>query len=159
MGVHPSFERWATASKQQRGLVASISGQEVLCVVQPKKGESVKRNLVGFVAVGTIAIFGQGLLVAAGPASKVSSRATARRGQAIFEQRCAMCHYSDRVEKKVGPGLKGIYKRGTFSTNGNKITDESLKAWIRNGDSQMPPFEEVLDSCQLNDLIAFLKTL
>lgn len=119
----------------------------------------MKRNLVGFVAVGTIVIFGQGLLVAVGPATKASSRAAARRGQAIFEQRCAMCHYSDRVEKKVGPGLKGIYKRGTFSTNGSKITDESLKGWIRNGDSQMPPFKDVLDSGQLNDLVAFLKTL
>ena len=119
----------------------------------------MKRNFVRFVAVETIVIFGQVLIVAAGPATKVSSRAAERRGHTIFEQRCAVCHYSDRVEKKVGPGLKGICKRGTFSTNGNKITDESLKAWIRNGDSQMPPFKDVIDSGQLNDLVAFLKTL
>jgi len=45
------------------------------------------------------------------------------------------------TRKKIGPGLKGLSKRGTFSVNGNKITDESLKAWIENGDQLMPPFQ------------------
>ncbi len=39
--------------------------------------------------------------------------------------------YDNSEQKKIGPGLKGLAKRGTFSVNGNKITDESLKA-LRN---------------------------
>jgi hypothetical protein len=62
-------------------------------------------------------------------------------------------------QKKIGPGLKGLSKRGTFSVNGNKITDESLKAWIENGDQLMPPFKDVLEAGQINDVIAYVKTL
>jgi len=40
--------------------------------------------------------------------------------------------------KKIGPGLKGLNKRGTFTVNGNKVTDENLKTWIENGDSSSP---------------------
>lgn len=91
--------------------------------------------------------------------TKKSDSAAAKGGQAVFEQRCSMCHYSDRVEKKVGPGLKSFYKRGKFVTNGDTVTDESVKAWIQNGDSMMPPFKDVLDTKQLNDLVAYLRTL
>ena len=55
--------------------------------------------------------------------------------------------------------LKGLAKRGTFSVNGNKITDESLKAWIENGDQLMPPFKDVLEAGQIKDVIAYVKTL
>jgi cytochrome c len=92
-------------------------------------------------------------------AKQAHSATAAKGGLRVFENRCAMCHYSDHVQKKVGPGLKGFYKRGKFITNGNKVTDESVKTWIQNGDSMMPPFKDVLDQEQLNDLIAYLRTL
>jgi hypothetical protein len=59
----------------------------------------------------------------------------------------------------IGPGLKGLSKRGTFSVNGNKITDESLKAWIENRDQLMPPFKDVLEAGQIKDVIAYVKSL
>jgi mono/diheme cytochrome c family protein len=43
--------------------------------------------------------------------------------------------------------------------NGNKITDDSLKTWIENGDQLMPPFKEVLGPPQIKDVIAYVKTL
>jgi mono/diheme cytochrome c family protein len=55
--------------------------------------------------------------------------------------------------------LKGLTKRGTFSVNGNKITDDSLKAWIENGDQLMPPFKDVLEPGQIKDVIAYVRTL
>jgi hypothetical protein len=61
--------------------------------------------------------------------------------------------------KKIGPGLKGISKRGTFTVNQNKVTDESLKTWIENGDTLMPPFKEVLEAPQIQDVVAYVKTL
>jgi mono/diheme cytochrome c family protein len=60
---------------------------------------------------------------------------------------------------KIGPGLKGISKRGTFTINGNKITGESLKTWIENGDALMRPFKDVLGVNQIEDVIAYVKTL
>jgi mono/diheme cytochrome c family protein len=50
-------------------------------------------------------------------------------------------------------------KRGTFTVNNNKVTDEALKTWIENGDTLMPPFKEVLDPAQIKDVIVYVKTL
>ena len=84
---------------------------------------------------------------------------SAAKGKQVFEQKCAMCHFADQEEKKIGPGLKGISKRGTFSVNGNKVTTESLTKWIENGDSQMPGMKDSLEPAQIKDVVAYVKTL
>jgi cytochrome c len=81
------------------------------------------------------------------------------RGKETFEKKCAICHYAETDQKKIGPGLKGLSKRGTFTVNNNKVTDETLKTWIENGDTLMPPFKDVLDPAQIKDVIAYVKTL
>ena len=126
-------------------------------------GGSVKSNhlLVGIAALGLC-----GFAFAQEPAAKKASpggagknSAAAARGKDIFEQKCAVCHYADSDAKKIGPGLKGISKRGTFTVNSNKVTDETLKTWIENGDTLMPPFKEVLEAPQVKDVVAYVKTL
>jgi cytochrome c2 len=92
-------------------------------------------------------------------AASHGSSGSAVKGKEVFEKKCAICHYADKEAKKIGPGLKGMYKRGTFTVNGNKITDESLKTWIENGDSLMPPMKETLEADQIKDVIAYVKTL
>ena len=99
---------------------------------------------------------------AAAPPKKTASHAaagSAARGKEIFEKKCAMCHFADSDAKKIGPGLKGISKRGTFSVNGNKVTTDSLKTWIENGDSMMPGMKETLEPAQIKDVVAYVKTL
>lgn len=87
------------------------------------------------------------------------SSGSATKGKEVFDQKCGICHFADSDAKKIGPGLKGISKRGTFSVNNNKVTDETLKTWIENGDALMPPFKDVLDEQQIKDVIAYVKTL
>ncbi len=91
------------------------------------------------------------------PAGK--DAAAVARGKDVFQQKCSTCHYDTSDAKKIGPGLKGIGKRGTFTVNNNKVTDETLKTWIENGDSLMPPFKDVLEDNQIKDVIAYVKTL
>lgn len=91
--------------------------------------------------------------------SKSSSSGSAAKGKDLFNEKCSICHYADSDAKKIGPGLKGISKRGTFSVNNNKVTDENLKNWIENGDSLMPPFKDAIDAQQIKDIIAYVKTL
>jgi cytochrome c2 len=108
------------------------------------------------------ALFCVGLALAQESAKKPAAggnAAAVSRGKGIFQQKCSICHFDTSDQKKIGPGLKGISKRGTFSVNGNKITDESLKAWIENGDQLMPPFKDVLEAGQVKDVIAYVKTL
>ncbi|MGB7435419.1 MAG: cytochrome c [Candidatus Acidiferrum sp.] len=88
-----------------------------------------------------------------------ANAAAVARGKSLFQQKCSICHYDTSDQKKIGPGLKGISKRGTFSVNGNKITDESLKTWIESGDQLMPPFKDVLEPAQIKDIVAYVKTL
>jgi len=85
--------------------------------------------------------------------------AAAARGKELFQQKCSTCHYDTSDAKKIGPGLKGLNKRGTFTVNNNKVTDENLKTWIENGDSLMPPFKDVIDDNQIKDVIAYVRTL
>ena len=113
-------------------------------------------------AIGIVALLGAGAVFAAGNGKATNTAANAaavKRGKDVFQQKCSVCHYDNSDQKKIGPGLKGLSKRGTFSVNGNKITDESLKTWIENGDQLMPPFKEVLEPGQIKDVIAYVKTL
>ena len=106
--------------------------------------------------------FGAGAILATGSpktAANPPNAAGVKRGKDIFQQKCSVCHYDNSDQKKIGPGLKGLSKRGTFSVNGNKITDDSLRAWIENGDQLMPPFKDVLEAGQIKDVIAYVKTL
>jgi len=106
------------------------------------------------------AVFAQDPPPAKAPAKKTGGNsAAAARGKDLFEKKCGICHYADSDAKKIGPGLKGISKRGTFTVNNNKVTDETLKAWIENGDTLMPPFKDVLEPAQIKDIIAYVKTL
>jgi len=131
----------------------------------------VKRNLLirNFMMLGaaalavTVAVFAQDAPAkkpapSTAAAAKPSPAAVAR-GKEIFDKKCAVCHYADSDAKKIGPGLKDISKRGTFTVNGNKVTDDSLKTWIENGDSLMPPFKEVLEAPQIKDVVAYVRTL
>lgn len=92
-------------------------------------------------------------------AGAAKDSAAAKRGQEVFQQKCSVCHFDNSDAKKIGPGLKGLNKRGTFTVNGNKVTDENLKTWIENGDSLMPPFKDALEEAQIKDVIAYVRTL
>jgi mono/diheme cytochrome c family protein len=123
----------------------------------------VRRNYL-VLGIATLAVAGA-VLAQDPPAKKTaasgskSSAAAVARGKDVFEKKCALCHNADSDVKKIGPGLKGLSQRGTFSVNNNKVTTESLKTWIENGDSLMPPFKEVLEPAQINDVVAYVKTL
>jgi cytochrome c2 len=132
-----------------------------------KRGGIVKRNYL-IVGIATLAVAGAVLAQdppAAPPAaakktpSHSGAAGSATKGKEIFEKKCALCHFADKDTKKIGPGLKGIGKRGTFTVNGNKVTTESLTNWIENGDSLMPPFKDVLEAPEIKDVVAYVKTL
>ena len=122
----------------------------------------MKRNylILGFALLGmSVAVLAQDPPAKPAPKKATAAKGSATKGKEVFDQKCGLCHFADSDAKKIGPGLKGISKRGTFSVNNNKFTDDSLKTWIENGDSLMPPFKDVLDEQQIKDVIAYVKTL
>ena len=80
------------------------------------------------------------------------------KGQATFQKTCVACHYADKTEKKLGPGLKELYEKPTLN-NGKQVTDENVKAWIENGGNGMPPYKTLLSAGDISNLLAYLKTL
>jgi mono/diheme cytochrome c family protein len=127
-----------------------------------RRGGIVKK---GFIVLGIAAFAVASVVLAQDPPAKKTSgsggskAAAVARGKEVFDKKCGLCHFADSDAKKIGPGLKGISKRGTFTVNNNKVTDESLKTWIENGDSLMPPFKDALEEAQIKDVVAYVKTL
>jgi cytochrome c2 len=81
----------------------------------------------------------------------------AAKGKEVFEQ-CAVCHNADSDEKKMGPGLKGLFKKAKLN-NGKAVNEANVRAVVEQGGNGMPAYEEMLEKKEKDDLIAYLKTL
>jgi len=79
-------------------------------------------------------------------------------GKKVFAEQCDACHFASSTAKKVGPGLKGIYKRGKFAT-GKPVNDEAMRLWIQNGGKDMPAFKDNITPEELREVIAYLHTI
>lgn len=79
------------------------------------------------------------------------------KGKEVFEQ-CAVCHNADSDEKKMGPGLKGLYKKAKL-INGKKPDDKTILEVVNAGGNGMPGYADLLTDEEKKDLLAYLKTL
>jgi cytochrome c2 len=102
-------------------------------------------------SVSAAALFALVTLV---PAQKKGSAA---KGKEVFDQ-CAVCHNVDTDEKKIGPSLKGLFKRDKLK-NGKKVTDDNVKAMINTGGNGMPSYADMLSDAERDDVIAYLHTI
>lgn len=82
----------------------------------------------------------------------------AAQGKEVFEANCAVCHNPDSEEKKIGPGLKGLFKHDKLK-NGKKVTEANVRAVINAGGNGMPPYSDMLSDDERTNVIAYLKTL
>ena len=82
----------------------------------------------------------------------------AGKGKALFVEQCVACHNAASTEKKLGPGLKGLFKLAKLN-NGKKVTEQNVRAQIDNGGNGMPPYKDMLSDREKDDLIAYLITL
>jgi cytochrome c len=92
------------------------------------------------------------------PPTYAVSASDAGSGKALFNQHCASCHFAETTAQKIGPGLKGLYRRATFS-DGKKVTDASLTKWIEVGGKNMPGFKDDIKTEQIRELIIYIRTL
>lgn len=97
------------------------------------------------------------LLISGSPVVAADKAGDAAKGKEVFEQ-CSVCHNVDSDEKKMGPALKGLYKKDKLKS-GKKVTDESVKALINAGGNGMPAYADMLSDEERRDLIAYLKTV
>ncbi len=110
---------------------------------------AMKRFLLAVGCLGVIAAIGIPMNAAAGDPKK---------GKAVFEENCSMCHNSDSTEVKVGPGLKGLFKHAKLA-NGKAVSEANVLNVINNGGDTMPPLGDALKPAEKDNVIAYLKTL
>jgi cytochrome c len=89
--------------------------------------------------------------------SSAFAAGTAAKGKDVFDQ-CSVCHNADSADKKIGPGLKGLFKKDKL-VNGKAPTEANVKAKIDEGGNGMPAYKDILSDQEKDDLIAYLKTL
>src|SRR5450432_586650 len=98
-----------------------------------------------------------GVLAAGTVAMAADEKGDAAKGKEVFEQ-CGVCHNADSDEKKMGPGLKGLFKKDKM-INGKKPTEANIRSRVDEGGSGMPAYKEMLSDTEKDDLLAYLKTL
>lgn len=87
-----------------------------------------------------------------------ADRDAVARGEIWFYQRCAICHM-DRIHKDMtykqvlGPHLTGLLKDAPASR------EAAVREVIKTGTMRMPGFEYGLDAREIDDVIAYIKTL
>jgi mono/diheme cytochrome c family protein len=120
-----------------------------------------KSIVLSFLGLATLYWCGAAILCAqskpaAAPSGGQTMDAT-RRGEGLFLQRCSLCHLPRKLKfgspPVVGPSLSGQFKDAT--PDQLKV----LQDFILKGGPDMPGFQYGLDPKQLDDLMAYLKTL
>lgn len=81
----------------------------------------------------------------------------AAKGKEVFDQ-CSVCHNADSTDTKIGPGLKGLFKKDKLA-NGKPATEANVRTQVDEGGNGMPSYKDILSDQEKNDLIAYLKTL
>ena len=115
-------------------------------------------NLKSLVAAAAGLSLVAGFAIAQSTKGGGAAAGDAAKGKAVFEQ-CSVCHNADSEEKKMGPGLKGLFKRATFADGKTKVTEPAVRKKVDEGGNGMPAYAEMLDKGEKENLIAYLKTL
>lgn len=90
--------------------------------------------------------------------TKLQNAGAASKGKKMFEANCSVCHYHDRKDTKVGPGLLGLFQNPRLPASGRATSEKAVREQIINGGDQMPPFTH-LKKEEITAVIDYLKSL
>lgn len=103
------------------------------------------------------------LMAQKGNPGKAPAKATGDpvAGKTVFQKNCAVCHHAEKVDRKIGPGMKGIFKGKDLPMSHKPNTEANVRLQIEKGNPKkgMPAFETKLSKADMENLVAYLKTL
>lgn len=78
-------------------------------------------------------------------------------GEATYRAKCAMCHGADGIgDTPVGKGMKV----NSFKSDADlKASDADLSNVTKNGKGKMPAYAGKLSDAQIQDVVAYIRTL
>jgi mono/diheme cytochrome c family protein len=80
-------------------------------------------------------------------------------GRHTYDQYCDRCHAPYSSRRRQGPPLKGIFKKPYLSMSGMPANDDRVRDIVMFGRNKMDGFRDLLTQEQINDLLAYLRTL
>jgi mono/diheme cytochrome c family protein len=78
----------------------------------------------------------------------------ASNGQQVFIQKCMACHSVNKDQVMTGPSLWS-----ETSKSPHKKSPAQIRTIIQDGKGKMPPWKTILTPDQVDDVIAYLRTL
>jgi mono/diheme cytochrome c family protein len=136
------------------GMMAGIGRQRVQFTLSPRR---------------CIATFVSGLLVLGGLAgcdverrqsdAELGLNPQQATGRKIYDNYCDRCHRPYSTKGKKGPGLKGVFQHQFLPQTGLPANDERVGDIIGHGRPDMPGYSQVLNSQDMQDLLAYMHTL
>jgi len=79
-------------------------------------------------------------------------------GARIFNESCSVCHYANKTETKIGPGLQGFFNLKSMPSSGLPVSDANIRKQLKTPSQNMPSFSDLPEE-DIEALIAYLKTL
>jgi len=144
-------------------LVASV----YLSIKSPKGIKTFVAYLLSAIAVVCLGYYGGELVFggkSAPPATEASQPqepavpADVAAGSLAFGQLCSGCHYADRTDFKMGPGLRGLFQKEKLYGSEWPATDENIRKQIVAPYGTMPAYRDMSEE-ELDAMMAYLETL
>jgi len=85
---------------------------------------------------------------------RTTARSGPQRGEELYYYKCWLCH---NQFAKAGPQLKDLFKRPTFSSSDDPVTEQSVADKIRKGGPGMPSFGATIKQADIVDLLSYIK--
>ncbi len=107
------------------------------------------------------------LIVTAMPVSAETGRSpdpnSVDRGLSLYTKNCASCHQQNGVGEMIPWSIRNPEFVPAMPLNESSHAwhhgDEQLIQTIQNGNMRMPPFEKLLSASELQDVVAYIKSL
>ncbi|MBL0713658.1 MAG: c-type cytochrome [Desulfosarcina sp.] len=129
----------------------------VTLIPSREKTPLILYGLCLFIVVG-MGFFGGELVYGTRSTAEAHEDSRIEQGAAIFARNCAMCHYSDRTETRIGPGLKDLFQKGQLPISSKPVTAGNIESQIKTPYGSMPAFADMPQE-EIEALIEYLKTL
>lgn len=154
---------WLLPIKMKLILAAVLAVFLSIAIFRSRQTLGEKKNPVAvytlcLLTVVSIGFFGGELVYGKKQKTAAIADGLARQGAAIFNESCALCHYTDSNETKIGPGLKGLFKQQKLPFSGKPVSEDSVRQQLKAPVENMPAFAN-LEDAQVDALLAYLKSL
>jgi mono/diheme cytochrome c family protein len=111
----------------------------------------------------TLACVLSGTLSAQETQSPKSLTPVEKTGRSIFQTRCAMCHVGQEPASEMAASAPAAERKastlGPLLSKANTTDETRLRTKIANGSRLMPGYKHTLNDAQVDQVIAFMKTV